>query len=264
MANDDLTVCVLSHDAPTPVHAFPPITPKQKAMDFTNLDFMPSTAAPAETFNCMTNENVVDATLAASHPKVLARKAKAEADEAKRKAASADHTNEDQQGGGDKNLKTGASTNDDLPSEGKDGTKAAAAATAAASGKAVAEAVVGLGPGDPPPGELPVVELVMDLLLGDTQGLYLAAMKCQRSHPAPPLILRITSPDSKLDQNILTEAQYQSTITSMVTLLQDQGMCAPTSSVGEIQQGDVVQIYDLASELWNGRYVVSPADPNPL
>ena len=263
MANDDLTVCVLSHDAP---HSgpFPPITPKQKAMDFTNLDFMPSTAAPAETFNCMTNENVVDATLAASHPKVLARKAKAEADEAKRKAASADHTNEDQQGGGDKNLKTGASTNDDLPSEGKDDTKAAAAATAAASGKAVAEAVVGLGPGDPPPGELPVVELVMDLLLGDTQGLYLAAMKCQRSHPAPPLILRITSPDSKLDQNILTEAQYQSTITSMVTLLQDQGMCAPTSSVGEIQQGDVVQIYDLASELWNGRYVVSPADPSPL
>ena len=47
--------------------------------DCTNLDFMESTVAPAEAFNCMTDENVVNATLAATHPKVLARKEKEEA-----------------------------------------------------------------------------------------------------------------------------------------------------------------------------------------
>jgi len=56
-----------------------PITPNKAMADFTNLDFMDSEVAPAKTFNCLTDENVVDATLAATHPKVLARKEKEEA-----------------------------------------------------------------------------------------------------------------------------------------------------------------------------------------
>jgi hypothetical protein len=56
-------------------------------MEFTNLDFEESSAAPAETFNVMENENVVDSKLADTHPKALARR-KAKADnKAKAEAA---------------------------------------------------------------------------------------------------------------------------------------------------------------------------------
>ena len=51
-------------------------------MEFTNLDFEESSAAPAETFNLMQNENVLDSKLADTHPKALARRKAKAADKA--------------------------------------------------------------------------------------------------------------------------------------------------------------------------------------
>ena len=95
----------------------------------------------------------------------------------------------------------------------------------------------------------------MNLLLSDPNGLYVTALKCQRSHPVPPLILRVgeESAEGGMDMPISNEQQYQETVSKMVSLLQGKGMCQPTDTSNNLQIGDEVKIHGLSSALWNGR-----------
>jgi hypothetical protein len=95
----------------------------------------------------------------------------------------------------------------------------------------------------------------MNLLLSDPNGLYVTALKCQRSHPVPPLILRVgeESAEGGMDMPISNEQQYQKTVSEMVSLLQGKGMCQHTDTSNNLQIGDEVKIHGLSSALWNGR-----------
>ena len=93
----------------------------------------------------------------------------------------------------------------------------------------------------------------MDLLLSDPNGLYVAALKCKRSHPVPPLIIRVHTKTTKFEIPISDEPQYQEKVCSLISCLRDQGLCNPTTFGDDVQIGDEVEIHGLSSALWNGR-----------